>query len=652
MKDRYKIGLALILMLTAQSAMAQGFLDGILNQAEAMTAGWTNTAIQIAMGLFAMLVVIDFTWFAMQQTLKKAEISELLVSLMFKVVAIFFFFTLLVMAPTWIPMISDSFMAAGARISGTTMDQFTPSGILSSGLDAAAQLVNAHEAQQTAAAAADRGLPDVGRIVGGLFGTIIIGLTALIVVIAFAILALQFIVVMLEAMIVMGAGALMLGFSGSKWTMNFAEKYIGYAVSVGAKLLVVALLVGFGQEFADGIIAHWQQLRTATGAAGIATSDYLSIAGGSLIFGAMSFMLPGIAGSFLSGAASMSLSNTAGGMSSAVMPAAGLAAGGAAGAAKLAGAAAGKIATMLAPAGAIAGVASAAAGGAGGAGAMAGAGRAAFAGAPGGGGGALGGGIPGAGGGALGGGAGAPGGGSGAGAGFGGGGAGSGGSGSAGGSTGGSSGFASGGDQAAGGGSGSGSGGAGAGAGAGSSTAPSGGGADSGSGGSGGSGFGNSEGRDSGSGGGGNDESTGGDSGPKMSLSSGGGGGGGASNPADNSGGAAFAGDNSSSSGSSAGFADPAAMRSGSGNSFADSGSQRLGADAGFRDYRDIEASKQKEDRARASAAPMSRNMLKASDKLQSLSRSLSSFASKRRPLSSDGHTGSAPSIRMRNGDD
>ena len=159
------------------------------------------------MGLFALLVVIDFTWFAMQQTLKKAEISELLVSLMFKVVAIFFFFTLLVMAPTWIPMISDSFMTAGARISGTTMDQFTPSGILSSGLDAAAQLVSAHEAQLTAEAAADRGfLPDVGRIVGGLFGTIIIGLTALIVVVAFAILALQFIVVMLEAMIVMGAG--------------------------------------------------------------------------------------------------------------------------------------------------------------------------------------------------------------------------------------------------------------------------------------------------------------------------------------------------------------------------------------------------------------------------------------------------------------
>ena len=630
MKDRYKIGLALILMFAAQSAMAQGFLDGILNQAEAMTAGWTNTAIQIAMGLFAMLVVIDFTWFAMQQTLKKAEISELLVSLMFKVVAIFFFFTLLVMAPTWIPMISDSFMAAGARISGTTMDQFTPSGILSSGLDAAAQLVNAHEAQQTAAAAADRGLPDVGRIVGGLFGTIIIGLTALIVVIAFAILALQFIVVMLEAMIVMGAGALMLGFSGSKWTMNFAEKYIGYAVSVGAKLLVVALLVGFGQEFADGIIAHWQQLRTASGAAAIATSDYLSIAGGSLIFGAMSFMLPGIAGSFLSGAASMSLSNTAGGMSSAVMPAAGLAAGGAAGAAKLAGAAAGKIATMLAPAGAIAGVASATAGAAGGAGAMAGAGRAAFAGAPGGGGGALGGGspgAPGAGGGALGGGAGAPGGGSGAGAGFGGGGSGSGGGAGAGGSTGGGSGL------------GSGSGSGGGGAGAGSSAAP----------GGGSSGFNNSESRDSGGGGGGGDESTGGDSGPKMSLSSGGGGGG-ASSPADNSGGAAFAGDNSGSSGSGAGFADPAAMRGG--NNFADGGSQRLGADAGWRDYRNVEAAKHKEDRARASAAPMSRNMLKASDKLQSLSRSLSSFASKRRPLSSDGHTGSAPSIRMRNGDD
>jgi len=136
-----------------------------------------------------------------------------------------------------------------------------------------------------------------------------------------------------------------------------------------------------------------------------------------------------------------------------------------------------------------------------------------------------------------------------------------------------------------------------------------------------------------------------------MSLSSGGGAGG-ASSPADNSGSAAFAGDNSGSSGSSARFADPAAMRSGGGNNFADGGSQRLGADAGWRDYRDVEAAKHKEDRARASATPMSRNMLKASDKLQSLSRSLSSFASKRRPLSSDGHTGSAPSIRMRNGDD
>jgi len=134
-----------------------------------------------------------------------------------------------------------------------------------------------------------------------------------------------------------------------------------------------------------------------------------------------------------------------------------------------------------------------------------------------------------------------------------------------------------------------------------------------------------------------------------MSLSSGGGGG--ASSPAaDNSGGAAFAGDNSGSSGSGAGFSDPTAMRGG--NNFADGGSQRLGADAGWRDYRDVEAAKQKENRARSSAAPMSRNMLKASDKLQSFSRSLSAFASKRRPLSSDGHTGSAPSIRMRTGDD
>jgi len=47
------------------------------------------------------------------------------------------------------------------------------------------------------------------------------GITALVVVIAFAIIAAQLLVALVESFIVMGAGVLFLGFAGSRWTKFF-----------------------------------------------------------------------------------------------------------------------------------------------------------------------------------------------------------------------------------------------------------------------------------------------------------------------------------------------------------------------------------------------------------------------------------------------
>lgn len=368
MKFRWLV--ALLLTAGAFPALAQtaGVLDSILNQSAAFTNTWIDRAIDLAKKVFGALVVIEFVWFAMQTTLKKSEISELVGSLAFKVVAIGFFFTLIHFAPAWIPAIQASFLQAGANISGLSLDTFTPSRIIDLGVQAGVKLLDRIE---------------IGIFGSGLLTAIVLAVTAFIVIIAFAILAMQFLVTMLESYIVIGAGALMLGFSGSRWTMNFAEKYLGYAMSVGAKLITVTVLVGFGDSFATGVVDHWEGMRNTTGSGQVAFSDYLSIAGGSLIFAAMSYMLPGLAGSMLNGVASMSLVNTAGAASSATMPAVtntaragGLAAAGAAG--LLA-----RAATIAAPAGAIAGVARGAAGGGGGSeggGALGGLVRSAFAG--------------------------------------------------------------------------------------------------------------------------------------------------------------------------------------------------------------------------------------------------------------------------------
>jgi type IV secretion system protein TrbL len=232
----------------------------------------------------------------------------------------------------------------------------------------------------------------IGVIGRNLLPALIMVISAFLVVIAFAIIAIQFIVTMLESYLVIGAGAVMLGFSGSRWTMNFAEKYLSYAMSVGGKLIVVTMLVGFGQSFADGIIEHWSSLRQNTGNGAIKFGDYLAIAGGSLVFSAMSYMLPSLAGSMLNGVASMSLANTAGAASSATMPA--VTGGARVGATAMSGTSAAltHAAGRLAPTGAISGITRAAGGGGGGDGSMAGATRAAF-----GGGGGSGAGAPGAG---------------------------------------------------------------------------------------------------------------------------------------------------------------------------------------------------------------------------------------------------------------
>jgi len=564
MSTTTKTAIALLLLFAAPTVFAMGFLDSLLLQASNSSAQWMQRAIQIATMVFGMLVLIEFTWFAMQMTLKKAELSEIITSLMFKVVAIGFFFTLLLNAPTWIPLISQSFMQAGATISGTTVEQFSPSAIISRGLDAAALLV---AAQQADAPGTWELLTSPGQAGAALLTSIIIGLAALMLVIAFAILALQFLVALLESYIVLGAGALLLGFSGSRWTMSFSEKYLGYSVSVGAKLLVVMVLVGFGTTFADGVIAHWNTLRAGTGAGGIKIVDYLAVLAGSVLFGAMSFMLPSLAGSLLNGAASMSLGNTAGAASSAVMPVAGLASAGAGAALGVAAGAAGKIATALAPSGAISGIASKVPSGGPGGGSLAG--PSAFGPGPGAGFGA----SPSAG-------SGAP-------------------------SAGQGAGFGSG--QSAGPGTG-----AGPAAGAG---AP-------------------------GSG------SAGADTGPAAGAGFG-------ADPAAGSGapsgfpgaGAGFGSGPVAGPGAGAGFADPRTLNTGHGG--APSGAPgEIGA--GWQDYRDTERQQKQQDRARASASPMSRKMLKASDKMESIARGLSAFGSRRRPLSSDGHTGSAPSIRMR----
>src|SRR3989442_1381729 len=142
-----------------------------------------------------------------------------LASLLRQVVAIGFFYALLVNGGTWIRAFPQTFPRAGAAAAG--IPNRTPTGVFARGLALAKKILNA-----TAA----RGLLDK------FLASVLAGITALVVVIAFAIIAAQLLVVLVESFIVIGAGVLFLGFAGSQWTrdrnstrLNSSHVRISYA---------------------------------------------------------------------------------------------------------------------------------------------------------------------------------------------------------------------------------------------------------------------------------------------------------------------------------------------------------------------------------------------------------------------------------------
>jgi type IV secretion system protein TrbL len=76
-------------------------------------------------------------------------------------------------------------------------------------------------------------------------------------------ITIQFLVAMVESYIVVAAGFIFLGFGGSRWTVPYAERYIGLAVSNGVKILVIYLLIAVGTNLGNAWVAEAQGASTS-----------------------------------------------------------------------------------------------------------------------------------------------------------------------------------------------------------------------------------------------------------------------------------------------------------------------------------------------------------------------------------------------------
>jgi type IV secretion system protein TrbL len=127
-------------------------------------------------------------------------------------------------------------------------------------------------------------------------------ITAIVVVVAYAIIAAQLLVVLVESYIVIGGGILLLGFSGSRWTKFFSERYLSYVASVGVKLFVLYLIMGVGMTIA----ARWVPLLES---GGFSPLPLFYVMGGSLVFLFLTWHIPSVAGAMMAGAVTLSFAD-------------------------------------------------------------------------------------------------------------------------------------------------------------------------------------------------------------------------------------------------------------------------------------------------------------------------------------------------------
>jgi type IV secretion system protein TrbL len=272
--------------------------------------------LEFAKNLFFGLAAIEFVWAAAQLTLQKGELSELAVGLLMKIIAISFFSMVLVYAPDWIPKVIDSFKQAGAAVgnsnystNGSTNMQtcasgaLSPSAVIDQGLCVSSKLTTTALERM----GVKDGSPDLLDVVTNFFPMLLLGLASLATMIGFVVLAIQLTITLIESYIVIGGGVLMLGFMGSRWTMSYGERFFGYAVSIGVKLFTLYLVVAMGESFVNSLVNYIGEDISQNGTVSINT--LLGTTAASLTYGAIGYLVPGLAGSMLNGSPTLSMSN-------------------------------------------------------------------------------------------------------------------------------------------------------------------------------------------------------------------------------------------------------------------------------------------------------------------------------------------------------
>jgi type IV secretion system protein TrbL len=243
----------------------------IMDQFRSERVQWTTNVFIYANTLFGLLAVIEFAWSAAVMLLEKSDLQSWTSALIRKLMWIGAFYALLLNGRSWIPAIIDSFTQLGQNASG--LGALSPSDIFMQGLGLAGALM---DGASTSAFFTNPGT------------SLALAFAALLIVISYTFIAINFIVTFVESYLVVSVGFIFLGFGGSRWTAPYTERFIGLAVSIGVKVLLLYCLIAAGFDLSIAWLNEAQGI--ATSARPVMTA--FDVMGGALIFMMCCWQIP------------------------------------------------------------------------------------------------------------------------------------------------------------------------------------------------------------------------------------------------------------------------------------------------------------------------------------------------------------------------
>lgn len=206
-------------------------LDSVLSQYKTEAAKWAEPITKAADFLFFALGTISLTWTLGLLLMRRGEIGEVFVELIKFSVFFGFMYFILKYATEIGTSIIDSFLSLGSKAGGQS-SPLTASGIV----DVGYQIFVDTSKQLSVWSPAD---------------SVILGITALLILVALCYVAVTFVAIQISAYILLNAGIFILGFGGSRWTSEMALNYYKTLIGIGLQLLTMVLLVSLGKTIMD-----------------------------------------------------------------------------------------------------------------------------------------------------------------------------------------------------------------------------------------------------------------------------------------------------------------------------------------------------------------------------------------------------------------